>query len=110
MKRPKLFIIILSICTLILLLAVLPNTFKGKNASIPGTNKKIPIGNFISNFSDINIQAGPLKINHDFFYSLGSLLGLGVDFRVGLIERDHSWKLGRGVATLIYQHVVRAAD
>ena len=71
MTRLKLFIILLFVISGALFLAVLPNIFLGKRLNIPGINKSIPLGNFVSGFSDIYISLGPLKIDREFLYSLG---------------------------------------
>lgn len=98
MRRPKLFIIILSICAIILLLAVLPNTFKGKKVG------NVPVGNFVSKFSDIYINAGPIKIDHDFLYSLGLDLEGGTQLTYQLDmknvkpeEREQAFESARNV-------------
>lgn len=71
MNRSKLFLLILGIVSFILALVALPNSLRGKEVTVPGINQKIPVGNFVSSFSDLYISLGPVRIDKVINYSLG---------------------------------------
>lgn len=88
MKKPLVFIIIISVVSLVLLILDLPIKIDLRSVKIPFIEKNKQIANFVFDPSNINIKVSNIQIQKDLSYKLGLDLQGGTQLTYKVVMKD----------------------